>query len=144
MGFLDNVTHRLSNLGKQDDDNFSQRGYKFIWNAPEYTILGAGEGAPERFRRWDHHELHSTFATILFCYGAVGFALFGAWIWSVRANAGWWRFGFVVPAFVFGIAHQGLRSSTFWLLLAVLTLRVRDEVGEAPGGGFGVRRIVRD
>jgi len=130
VGLLDDVAHRLSRMGKQEDDSFAQRGYSFLWNFPHYAILGAGEGAPERFRRWDDHELHSTFATILFSYGAVGFALFGAWLWSVWASAGWWRFGFAAPAFLFGIAHQGLRFSTFWVLLALLAARPR-----APGGG---------
>jgi hypothetical protein len=101
-------------------DTPEARGYDRIANHPEYILFGAGEGAYERFRSALYSsELHSSFGTLLFCYGIMGTALFSAaLLWIARADM---RSAlFLIPAFVYGLAHHGVRVAFFWMMLAVL------------------------
>jgi hypothetical protein len=103
-------------------DSAEGRGYDRIFNHPEHTVLGAGEGAYERFRSALYgSEIHSSYGTLLFCYGAVGLGLFGfAIFWIARANL---RLAlFLVPSVVYGSTHHGVRAAFFWFMLAILTI----------------------
>jgi hypothetical protein len=100
-----------------------ERGYDRIFNNPEYCVLGAGEGDT---RRWAHesalgtHELHSSLGTLIFCYGIVGTMLFGAFLWRIMARTGFRAWLIMVPAFMYGLSHQGLRFTLLWVLLALV------------------------
>ena len=83
-----NAARRIANVGEQQDDSFTSRGYDRIWQFPEYLLLGAGEGAYSRFRNWDDNEFHSTFGTIVFSYGFVGSAFFAWWMWQLYRVSG--------------------------------------------------------
>jgi hypothetical protein len=92
---------------------------------PEYLLTGAGEGALYRFDEADDgdeqiHEIHSTFLTIMFSYGLVGTAAFAAAIWRLYRLSSGGAFLYLIPPFLYGLTHQGLRFSFFWLLLAVI------------------------
>jgi hypothetical protein len=103
-------------------DTAETRGYDRIVNYPEYILCGAGEGAYERFRSaLFGSELHSSFGTLLFCYGIMGTVLFSAaLVWLARADL---RSAlFLIPAFAYGFAHQGVRAAFFWMMLAVLAV----------------------
>ena len=115
-----NVTNRIGSIGQQDDDSFSSRGYDRIWEFPQYLLFGAGEGAYDRFRRWDNQEFHSTFGTILFSYGLVGSTFFVWWMLKLYRVSGIHYFAYLFPPVLYGVAHQGLRFSLLWLLLAFL------------------------
>jgi hypothetical protein len=97
-----------------------ERGYDRIWRNPQYLLTGAGEGAYERFvgvgekRR----ELHSSFGTVLFGYGVVGIALFVLFGVRVVRGAPLRIALMLVPSLVFTVAHQGLRFTMFWVVLA--------------------------
>jgi hypothetical protein len=109
---------RLVRAGEYDSPE--TRGYDRIANHPEHILFGAGEGAYDRFRSalWGT-EIHSSYGTLLFCYGLIGTGLFGAAL-------GWIAWGdprsslFLIPAFVYGSAHHGVRGAFFWTMLAVL------------------------
>ena len=117
----ENLAWRLGNIGAQGDDNLAIRGYAWLWEFPEYLVLGAGQGAYERFRGWRMGiEFHSTLGSLLFSYGIVGLGLFGAFLWKILQSAGPYRFSFLVPAFLYGVTHQGLRFSVFWALFAMV------------------------
>ena len=105
-------------LASGEYDSFATRGYDRLANYPEYLFLGAGEGAYERFRSALYgSELHSSFGTLLFCYGVVGAGCFVCALAfvcrrDVRAAL------YLLPAFAYGSGHQGVRFAFFWVLLA--------------------------
>jgi hypothetical protein len=122
------MTLEPSLLGKSEErlvqageyDSAETRGYDRILSYPEHILVGAGEGAYERFRSALYaSEIHSSYGTLLFCYGIVGTTLFGAALfWIVRGDP---RSAlFLLPAFAYGSAHHGLRAAFFWVMLAVL------------------------
>ncbi|HEY1383988.1 MAG TPA: hypothetical protein VGF43_10255 [Dongiaceae bacterium] len=120
------ISSRLENIGGQADDSFYARGYLRILGYPEYAVIGAGEGAIYRFNDVIYsdqdYEIHSTFGTILFSYGAVGMAAFASAIFYLYRIAGWANLLYLAPPFLYGLTHQGLRFSFLWLLLAVIAL----------------------
>ncbi len=123
------LTMQPSVIGKAEErlvtageyDSAETRGYDRIANYPEHLVLGAGEGAYQRFRSaLFASEIHSSYGTLLFCYGIIGTLLFSAALfWLIRADV---RSAlFLIPAFAYGTAHQGIRAAFFWAMLAVLT-----------------------
>jgi hypothetical protein len=116
----EHTTERLFRFsGKFDTPE--KRGYDRIANHPQYLFLGAGEGAYDRFESELYgSELHSSFGTLLFCYGIPGTILFGRALFLIFARAGLRSALLLLPAFLFGLTHQGLRFSLFWVLLAFL------------------------
>jgi hypothetical protein len=99
-----------------------ERGYDRLWKHPEYLIVGSGEGAYERFHDSTiigSHEMHSSFGTMIFCYGIVGFGLFLWFTWASLRGVGLRIWLCLMPAFAFGFTHQALRTTLFWVLLAM-------------------------
>lgn len=98
-----------------------ERGYDRLWEHKEYLLLGAGEGDLERFSTEDRavHEIHSSAATVLFSYGIIGALLFLVFIARVLAGSPLPRALLMVPTLAYTIAHQGLRFSMLWLLIAI-------------------------
>ena len=121
---LERVKYRLENIGQQSDDTLETRGYDRIIHYPQYLVLGAAEGGLYRYGEIfdNYHEMHSTLGTILFSYGVVGLIFFGAAIWCLYRISSDGRFLYLLPPFLHGIAHQGLRFSFLWLLFAVLVV----------------------
>jgi hypothetical protein len=122
-------------------DTFATRGYDRLINYPEHLLFGAGEGAYGRFRSELYgSELHSSYGTVLFCYGLVGaglciFIMRAIWLGDPRTAL------CLVPAIVYGSAHQGLRFAFFWVMLAFVccvalgrTTSARRDEGIEPTG----------
>jgi hypothetical protein len=137
---VDHVTNRIDNIGQQYDDSFYARGYLRIIAWPQYVLLGAGEGA---IYRWDdseysddRFEIHSTMATVVFSYGLVGLTFFLAGIFCIYRATSFGQFIYVLPPFLYGITHQGLRFSLFWLLFAVVIVigSMGQPAGRQPAG----------
>lgn len=104
-------------LGMSEIQN---RGYDRILENIQYTFVGAGEGAYNRFYEDRDFELHSSFGTIFFAYGIVGFVLFLNVLYqSVRGSPLLVKLH-LVPALLYGLTHQGLRFSWFWALLGIV------------------------
>jgi predicted RND superfamily exporter protein len=129
--FLDKIQQaidRMNAIGQDKDDSAAGRGYDRILHDFQYTILGAGEGEYWRHDSVWKGEIHSTFGTLLFCYGVVGLALFIVFLFYVyRSN----RVAFLLylmPVFVYSVVHNGLRATPFWMLLALLAVRRKREV----------------
>src|SRR5579871_1763255 len=114
-------------------DTLATRGYDRIANYPEYLLFGAGEGVYERFRSELYaSEIHSSYGTLLFCYGIPGTFLFTLALFSIcRRDPGIALY--LIPAFVHGTGHQGLRFAFFWAMLAFLCCYVaRPETETEP------------
>lgn len=112
---------RLNVLERKMEQVEVERGYNRIVEFPEYIIFGAGErGHFERFGLGHTHEIHSSLGTLLFCYGILGLLLFS--IIYIRAFYSGPFFLLLIAAapIVYSLTHQGLRTTAFWLLIALL------------------------
>jgi len=119
--FIGLYLHRLETVGESNDDNIEGRNYDRIWKYPEYLVFGAGEGAiSERFEK--DNEIHSSFGTILFSYGIIGFFLFLFFLVKLfKLN----KLEFILtilPILAYGISHMGLRYKLFWISLAIFVI----------------------
>ncbi len=118
---FDRAQHRIEN--DETYGFFEERGYDRIVAFPEYWVLGAGEGNYNRFKEISmigSHELHSSMATLFFCYGIAGVVLFAMYMWGTMAGAGLRAWVIVGAGFAYGMTHQGLRFRLLWLLLAMV------------------------
>ncbi len=102
-----------------------ERGYDRIWNFPEYWVVGAGEGGFMRFSKdtaIKAHEIHSSIGTLFFSYGIVGTFLFAVFLAMVLRGKGIRTTMLVLPTMAYGMTHQGLRATLFWVLLAIVAV----------------------
>lgn len=130
-GLYNRVLPRLENIGHQTDDSLAGRGYDRIFEYPQYLLLGAGEGnLIERFGS-DPSELHSTIGTVVFSYGVVGLLIFLRALFLICRCATPHSWALMLAPMLYGLTHQGIRFSVFWIFLALLTY-----VGTSPSGGI--------
>lgn len=102
----------------------SDRGYdrfKFY----EYLLFGAGQGADYRFG--SSHEIHSTWAGVLFYYGAVGFLMLAVVISKIffklsTAN----KYIFLSPL-LYSFSTFGARTPIFWVFLGVAIFSINNK-----------------
>lgn len=135
------VVGRLQNIGQQHDDSLVYRGYDRIWLYPQYLIFGAGEGAFERFdlSKAPPLEMHSTFGTLLFSYGMVGFGLIGSAVYMIMRRAPVRHIAYFGILTFYGMTHQGLRFSLLWVFLGLIfgmTHYVRQPLGTRSNPGL--------
>lgn len=120
MNLFNYAFNRFFTIGESRDDTFEGRGYDRMLNNPEFMILGAGEGGYYRFDTLlNTGEIHSSFGTILFCYGIIGLILFIRFMWKTFSFSRWIDFVYFIPVFVYSVTHQGLRSTMFWALMSI-------------------------
>ena len=112
---IEAVSQRLNTIGKQSDDTPEARGYLRLVKHPEYLFVGAGEGAYWRFGR---QELHSGIATLVFSYSIFGFSVFLLFLGNIFFKLPWYYTAMLVPIFLYGLTHQNIRFSYFWVFLA--------------------------
>ena len=107
---------------KTDTDLGEGRNYNRIAEFYEYTIFGAGEGYYSRFEPAYvvAIEIHSSFATMLFSYGIIGLGLFLAFLYSVVRPLPLSLSFYLIPSLIYGITHQGLRFTFFWVLIGTM------------------------
>jgi hypothetical protein len=116
----------------ETDESFGfveERGYDRIVNNPEYLVLGAGEGGYARFTDTTairQHELHSSAGTIIFCYGIAGALLFLLFVFQVLRVADVKQILMTLPVAAYGLSHQGLRVTLFWVFLALIIIIGRE------------------
>ena len=135
---IDRAQQRIDN--DQHYGFLEERGYDRITEYPEYWLMGAGEGAYRRFKETSligAHELHSSMATLFFCYGAIGTGLLAMFLWGTMRRTGLRAWVIVGSGFAYGMTHQGLRFRLLWLLLgmvcALRELETRDRAARAAG-----------
>jgi hypothetical protein len=122
LQLIEGIVARLDNIGQQSDDSLHGRGWDRIWLYPQHLLFGAGELGLVRFPEWDM-ELHSTLGVVLFSYGVIGVFLFGLLLWRLLKLAGLREMLYLVPAFTYGLVHQGLRFTLLWVLFALIAVR---------------------
>ncbi len=96
-----------------------ERGYERIWEYPEYLLLGAGEGDYGRFAKEGQspREIHSSLGTVVFGYGVIGVALFSLFAFRMVRGGTLRTSIMMIPAVTYTVAHQGLRFTSFWVVI---------------------------
>lgn len=138
-GVVRNLQDRVNT--KEMDESVAGRGYDRFLNHPEYVFFGAGEGGFQRFRSELISELHSSYGTLLFCYGVAGTVLFTWGVVVVCRRTDIQSALCLAPVFTFGLLHQGLRSSLFWVLLASLYCVGKVRVGAGTSRACTAPRV---
>jgi len=119
---LDFLIQRVeTNSQRNPGGLLSGRGYERIFNYPEYLVFGAGEG---EFWRFDNSivglELHSTIGSMFFSYGLIGFSIFLLLLCYIIKRSDI-KFSYpLIPIFIYGLTHNGIRQTLFWMILALL------------------------
>jgi hypothetical protein len=119
---IDNTQQRLTAERYPQWNFFEERGYDRILNNKQYWLLGAGEGGTSRFRETTAigaTEVHSSAGTIFFSYGVVGVIIFLAFLLRVIERASLRDTLMLAAALSYTISHQGLRSTSLWILLGL-------------------------
>jgi len=109
---------------------FQERGYDRIWRNQQYLVLGAGEGGLSRFDDTAYvkgMEIHSSAGTILFSYGIVGALLCLVFTWRLIRGARARLVITLLPPLLYTGAHQGLRFTVLWVVLAVFVALKDDD-----------------
>ncbi len=131
-GPLNNAINKSSLRAMQNRDpnsSFSEeRAYQRIWDFKEYILVGAGEGDIMRFTDDPKkaNEIHSSVGTVVFSYGIVGTILFVLLFVRLLRGAPIRMIVLLGPVLLYSVAHQGLRFTMFWIVLALFAcLKVR-------------------
>ncbi len=97
-----------------------ERGYQRMWDFKEYILVGAGEGDVLRFVEDPKkaNEIHSSVGTVVFSYGIVGTILFMMFFTRLFQGATNRALILLSPVMAYSVAHQGLRFTMFWVVLA--------------------------
>lgn len=129
----DRVRNRRSNVGFMEE-----RGYDRIVEYKEYLLFGAGEGGLSRFADTpqQHKEIHSSIGTVVFSYGVIGASLFLVFVWRLVRGARLRLWMVLIPPLFYAVAHQGLRFTMMWVLLAMF-LALKVEMKPKPVGLLG-------
>jgi hypothetical protein len=118
------VTDRLESI-QTEDGVVEERGYERLLNFPQYILYGSGEGANWRFNsktnpKHQGAELHSGLASILMSYGAFGFILFATFVYTIFQRVPLLLWLSLVAVMGYGITHQHIRFTGFWVYLGIL------------------------
>lgn len=105
-----------------DPSFLAERGYERLFQNPQYLFFGAGEGAYWRFpdEAGRGIELHSGITSILFSYGIFGCVLFTVFLYSIFRKASLVMILTLAAVMLYGITHQNIRFTGFWIYLAVV------------------------
>lgn len=134
---IDLLRQRVDRDVSEPDDTLMGRGYTTILEHPNLLPFGAAEGNFGALTRGENGafqpgELHSTLGAVLMGYGIVGLTLFLGFLLAVAHSGGLAASLWMLPGLTYGIAHQGLRFSPFWILLACVA-SARRLTARSPG-----------
>ncbi len=116
---------RVSEAGSQEfGDYMEDRGVDRLVRNPEYLLFGAGEGKYLRFHPLGL-ELHSSLASILFCYGLIGLILIGRVAIAIARRVPVDVAMYLLPSVIYSLFHNGMRFRIFWLSISVAALLPR-------------------
>ncbi|MGY6565868.1 MAG: O-antigen ligase family protein [Halomonadaceae bacterium] len=114
-----NLQSRMDRAPDKVENAYEERKYDRLANFPEYAILGAAEGERRRFYPYHSSEIHSSYGNMLFAYGIPGFGLFLTVIFLALHRAPLYVWMGVAGPLIYSITHNGLRSTLFWMMLAI-------------------------
>lgn len=112
------ISSRFENdlLNEDDNDNnLEGRNYNRILQNSAFLIFGAGESGLNRFGN-DTNEIHSTFGSLIFSYGLIGFLIFSIPLLNISLKS---YSMYSVIFFIFllvTLTHNVIRWPLFWVL----------------------------
>ncbi|WP_416137941.1 hypothetical protein ACM26W_15860 [Halomonas sp. HK25] len=114
-----NLQSRMDRAPTKVEGMYEERRFDRLSQFPEYAILGAGEGERRRFIPYHRNEIHSSFVNMLFAYGVPGLGLFLLVIFAALSRTPLYVWVGVSGPLFYSVTHNGLRSTLFWLVLAL-------------------------
>lgn len=117
---LETFNNRMNRRSDQELVGNAVARYHRLFDYPQYAVLGAAEGNTARFD--GGIEIHSTPGTLLFAYGLIGTYLFIIIYYRLFSVGGWWFLLMCAPPIVYGLSHNGLRQTEFWLMPVIFYL----------------------
>jgi hypothetical protein len=115
---MDEVQFVIDRFTSTDyDDQLSVRGYTRFKDFPQYLFFGAGQGLEYRFD--SEHEMHSTWAGILFYYGIIGMLIFTLFVLKIFLNLTFSQKLIFLTPFFYGFSTFSARTPVFWLVYSV-------------------------
>lgn len=101
----------------ETDQQLSDRGYDRFSSYFEYLLFGAGQGADFRFN--STHEIHSTWAGVLFYYGFIGFSFFIYFLIKIFISLSLAEKLIFLSPLMYSFSTFGARTPIFWVFIAV-------------------------
>lgn len=108
------------------EDQADIRGYTALLKYPEYLLFGGGQGEYYRFSS-TNHEIHSTWAGLLFYYGIIGFLIFIFFLWSIWKKLSFYEKIIFLAPLIYGFSTYGLRTSIFWFFISIYVVHVESK-----------------
>lgn len=118
---------RLASIGEQEDDSLEGRGYGALaeFGAIEALIgVGTAGVADAMGPAWDDGlEIHSTLGAHFGAYGLIGLLLLFSFFWSLLRHSistvsKRSVLAIAIAPLIYGLAHNGIRFTFAWILLA--------------------------
>jgi len=98
-------------------DQAEIRGYTRLLEFPEYLLFGAGHGVESRFSSTGH-EIHSTWAALLFYYGVFGMAMVLFFLYLVFRKLSVAQMMIFGAPLLYSTSTLGYRTPIFWIFLS--------------------------
>lgn len=137
---------RIFNIMAENDSSLSAgRGYARVGEMLEHILWGTGEGAYDRFVFRNGTEVHSTFISLLTCYGLIGF--FGYVLLFIRSMGRgkqlFRNFLILFGPFLYSFTHNGVRNTLLWLILAIMALENMQIAKELTYNKLQIKRSMK-
>ena len=129
------LRNRMLNMMTENDSSLAEgRGYARVLEMLPNIIWGTGEGAYDRFVVRHDTEVHSTFISILTCYGVIGLVGYLAIFRRCMGRMGTFFRNLLLCSglLLYSLTHNGIRNTLLWILMAVMFLQTRE--GSKPAG----------
>lgn len=127
------IYKRFMGVSGEKDSTWSARGYHILLESstPE-LVFGV---SCEEAKRRNGNEIHSTFMSMLTYYGVGGGGMlllfFGLLVRDVMSRYGIWSTAcLLLPAALYGLTHNGMRATLFWVLLALASASLVEKNGD--------------
>lgn len=107
--------------GETEVSLLEDRNLDIMTEYPHLMLLGAGEGAFDRFEKAAHpgSEIHSTFPAILFYYGVVPLLLLIVWMYNRLKGATWGILLAYLSLFSTSFILLNQRQALFWVFVVL-------------------------
>ena len=135
-------TRILNMSNERDTDLGTGRGYARIAEMGAHFLWGMGEGNFGRFETMQGAEVHSTYASMMVCYGLIGISLLIFFLMKVcgRGRQRIPSIALLSGVLLYSVTHNGGRNTLVWMLFAFVYVRNVMLVREPTAAGETVRR----
>ena len=141
------IRERIINMSNENDSSLAYgRGYARVGEMASHIIWGTGEGAYDRFDIRHGVEVHSTFVSLLTCYGLIGLLGYLTLIKNAMGKgSAFWNSLFVLSGLLlYSITHNGIRNTLFWILLALIYVNNKNNIPIIDMNNNFIGRFIND